>query len=268
MAQLGNAEAATGGRLANRVALVTGASRGLGRFFAETLARQGAHVILGNRSDVPEIAEAIARAGGKANFVAMDVTRDDSILRAFEAIVTQWGPPTIVVNNAGITDVVDTLDEDPAEFDRILSTNLRGPWMIAREAAHHMVAAKIPGAIVNVASILALRQAGRVTAYATAKAGLVQMTKQMALEWARFGIRVNALAPGYVETDFNRDFFRDRKGAGDDPAHPVAPAGANGGPGRAVDPAGGRRRRVDYRRGAAGRCRPLAVEPLTHAVFA
>src|SRR5262249_34969611 len=138
---------ATGRRLANRIALVTGASRGLGRFFAETLAREGAHGILGNRSDVPEVTDAIARAGGKANFVAMDVMRDDSILRAFEEITRQWGPPAIVVNNAGITDVVDTLDEDPADFDRIISTNLRGPWMIAREAARHMVAAKIPGAI-------------------------------------------------------------------------------------------------------------------------
>jgi len=201
-----------GGRLAHRIALVTGASRGLGRFFAETLAREGAHVILGNRSDVPEITDSIARARGKANYVEMDVTRDDSILHAFAQITTQWGSPAIVVNNAGVTEVVDTLDEDPADFDRILSTNLRGPWMIAREAARHMVAAKIPGSIVNVASILALRQAGRVTAYATAKAGLVQMTKQLALEWARYGIRVNALAPGYVETDFNRDFFATGKG--------------------------------------------------------
>jgi NAD(P)-dependent dehydrogenase (short-subunit alcohol dehydrogenase family) len=220
MAQLGNIELAasakthgsTSGRLANRVALITGASRGLGRFFAETLAREGAHVILANRSDVPEITDGIMHAGGKANFVDMDVTRDDSILRAFERVVTQWGPPSVVVNNAGITDVANTLDEEPADFDRVISTNLRGPWMIAREAARHMVAAKIPGAIVNVASILALRQAGQVTAYATAKAGLVQMTKQLALEWARYRIRVNALAPGYVETDFNRDFFATEKG--------------------------------------------------------
>jgi NAD(P)-dependent dehydrogenase (short-subunit alcohol dehydrogenase family) len=140
------------------------------------------------------------------------VMRDDSILTAFERINAQWGPPSVVVNNAGITDVVDTLDQEPADFDRILSTNLRGPWMVAREAARHMVATKIPGSIVNIASILALRQAGRVTAYAVAKAGLVQMTKQLALEWARFGIRVNALAPGYVETDFNREFFQTEKG--------------------------------------------------------
>src|SRR6202041_136380 len=139
-----NTSGSAGGRLANRVALVTGASRGLGRSFAETLAREGAHVILANRSDVPEITEGIARAGGNANFVEMDVTRDDSILGAFEQIVTQWGPPSVVVNNAGITDVADTLKEDPAEFDRVISTNLRGPWMIAREAARLLVAAKSP----------------------------------------------------------------------------------------------------------------------------
>jgi NAD(P)-dependent dehydrogenase (short-subunit alcohol dehydrogenase family) len=199
-------------RLANRIALVTGASRGLGRFFAETLAREGAHVILAGRSNLHEVVEGIGREGGTANSIEMDVTRDDSILRAFEQITAQWGCPGIVVNNAGITDVTDTLDQEPAAFDRILATNLRGPWMVAREAARHMVAAKIAGSIVNIASILALRQAGRVTAYAVAKAGIVQMTKQLALEWARYGIRVNALAPGYVETDFNRDFFKTEKG--------------------------------------------------------
>ena len=199
-------------RLVDRIALVTGASRGLGRFFAETLAREGAHVILAGRSNPQEIIDGIARAGGTANSVEMDVMRDDSILRAFAQITAQWGCPSIVVNNAGITDVVDTLDQEPSDFDRILTTNLRGPWMVAREAAKHMVAQKISGSIVNIASILALRQAGQVTAYAVAKAGLVQMTKQLALEWARYGIRVNALAPGYVETDFNREFFTTAKG--------------------------------------------------------
>jgi len=199
-------------RLKNRIALVTGASRGLGRFFAETLAREGAHVILAGRSSPGDVIDGIARTGGTAYHVEMDVMRDDSILRAFEQMTAQWGSPSIIVSNAGITDVVDTLEQEPAEFDRILTTNLRGPWMVAREAARHMVAQKIHGSIVNIASILALRQAGRVTAYAVAKAGLVQMTKQLALEWARYGIRVNALAPGYVETDFNRDFFQTEKG--------------------------------------------------------
>jgi NAD(P)-dependent dehydrogenase (short-subunit alcohol dehydrogenase family) len=199
-------------RLKDRIALVTGASRGLGRFFAETLAREGARVILAGRSNLKEIVDGIASAGGAAHALEMDVTRDDSILRAFEQMNAQWGCPGIVVNNAGITEVVDTLEQEPADFDRILATNLRGPWMVAREAARHMVANKISGSIVNIASILALRQAGRVTAYAVAKAGLVQMTKQLALEWARYGIRVNALAPGYVETDFNRGFFKSEKG--------------------------------------------------------
>jgi NAD(P)-dependent dehydrogenase (short-subunit alcohol dehydrogenase family) len=199
-------------RLKDRVALVTGASRGLGRFFAETLAREGATVILAGRSNLQDVIDSIAGAGGVAHAVAMDVTRDDSIVRAFAEMSDQWGCPTVIVNNAGITDVVDTLDQEPADFDRILSTNLRGPWMVAREAARLMVTKKISGSIVNIASILALRQAGRVTAYAVAKAGLVQMTKQLALEWARYGIRVNALAPGYVETDFNRDFFTTDKG--------------------------------------------------------
>jgi NAD(P)-dependent dehydrogenase (short-subunit alcohol dehydrogenase family) len=199
-------------RLKDRIALVTGASRGLGRFFAETLAREGATVVLAGRSGLQDIIDGIARAGGIAHAVEMDVMRDDSILRAFEEMNAQWGCPILVVNNAGITDVIDTLEQEPADFDRILTTNLRGPWMVAREAARHMVAKRISGSIVNIASILALRQAGRVTAYAVAKAGLVQMTKQLALEWARYGIRVNALAPGYVETDFNRDFFKTEKG--------------------------------------------------------
>ena len=171
-----------------------------------------AHVVLAARSNVDDVAEGIRGAGGQSTTVEMDVTCDDSILRAFERVVPQCGCPSIIVNNAGITEVVDTLEQKPADFDRILATNLRGPWMVAREAARRMIADKLPGSIVNVASILALRQAGRVTAYAVAKAGLVQMTKQLALEWARYGIRVNALAPGYVETDFNRDFFTTAKG--------------------------------------------------------
>jgi NAD(P)-dependent dehydrogenase (short-subunit alcohol dehydrogenase family) len=199
-------------RLVDSIAVVTGASRGLGRFFAETLAREGARVVLAARSNAQEVADSIVRSGGTAHCVQMDVAEDGSILRAFEQIVGQWGCPSIVVNNAGITEVVETLEQEPSSFDRILATNLRGPWMVARTSAKHMVAGKVSGSIVNIASILSLRQAGQVTAYAVTKAGLAQMTKQLALEWARYGIRVNALAPGYVETDFNREFFKTVKG--------------------------------------------------------
>src|SRR5271169_4414658 len=200
-------------RLVDRIALVTGASRGLGRFFAETLAREGANVILAARSsNAQEACEDMKGADITANYVEMDVSQDDSVLHAFDQIAARWGCPSIVVNNAGITEMVDTLSQDLSSFDRIVATNLRGPWIVAREAAKRMIAEKMSGSIVNIASILALRQAGQVTAYAATKAGLVQLTKQLALEWARYGIRVNALAPGYVETDFNREFFKTAKG--------------------------------------------------------
>ena len=202
-------------RLAGKVALVTGASRGLGRFFATVLAREGARVALAARSEtsLEEAAAAIRRAGGVAEAVAMDVAAPDQVAHGFSSIRERWGVPTIIVNNAGITETVEALRQTPESFDAILDVNLRGPWLVSREAARHMIADKVGGSIVNVASILGLRQAGQVSAYATTKAGLIQMTKQLALEWARYDIRVNALAPGYVETDFNRDFFQTEKGA-------------------------------------------------------
>ena len=201
-------------RLANRIAVVTGASRGLGKFFAEVLAREGAHVILAARSQdaLQKSAADIDRAGGMSHAVEMDVTQVESVTTAFETIVERWGVPTIVINNAGVTEVVETVKQTPESFAKILDTNLRGCWLVAREAARHMLAKGGGGAIVNVASIIGLRQAGQVTAYATAKAALIQLTKQLALEWARYEIRVNALAPGYVETDLNREFFATEKG--------------------------------------------------------
>jgi NAD(P)-dependent dehydrogenase (short-subunit alcohol dehydrogenase family) len=211
----GNTTRASGhNRLEGRIAFVTGASRGIGRSLAQVLAREGARVVLAARSrgQLDELAEAIAGAGGAAFAVDMDVTSSASVARAFSAAVAHWGVPTVIVNNAGVAEMVETLRQSEDSFDHILATNLRGPWLVAREAAKHMVAGKTGGSIVNVASILGLRQGGQVTAYAATKAALVQMTKQLALEWARHGIRVNALAPGYVETDLNRDFFGSEKG--------------------------------------------------------
>jgi NAD(P)-dependent dehydrogenase (short-subunit alcohol dehydrogenase family) len=201
-------------RISNRIAIVTGASRGLGRFFAETLAREGAHVILTARSQeaLQECANAITRNGGASSPLEMDVTRVESVTAAFETIIEQWGVPTILINNAGVTEMVETLKQTPESFTKILETNLRGCWLTAREAAKHMIDKGVGGSIVNIASIIGLRQGGQVTAYATAKAALIQLTKQLALEWARHNIRVNALAPGYVETDLNREFFVTEKG--------------------------------------------------------
>jgi len=201
-------------RLTGRIALVTGASRGLGKFFAEVLAREGAHVILAARSQdaLQKSVADIDRADGLSHALRMDVTQVDSVTTAFDTMVELWGIPTILINNAGITEMVETLEQTPESFTEILDTNLRGCWIVAREAARHMRAKSVSGSIVNIASIIGLRQAGQVTAYATAKAALVQLTKQLALEWARYGIRVNALAPGYVETDLNREFFASEKG--------------------------------------------------------
>ncbi|MGA3307031.1 MAG: SDR family oxidoreductase [Xanthobacteraceae bacterium] len=201
-------------RLINRIVVVTGASRGLGKFFAEVLAREGAHVILAARSQdaLQKSAADIDRAGGTSHAVEMDVTQVESVTTAFATMVERWGVPTILINNAGVTEMVETLKQTPESFTRILDTNLRGCWLVAREAARHMLAKGGGGSIVNVASILGLRQGGQVTAYATAKAALIQLTKQLALEWARHQIRVNALAPGYVETDLNREFFTTEKG--------------------------------------------------------
>lgn len=193
-------------RLDGRVALVTGASGALGAEFARVLADAGARVALAARRVEPM--QVLARQLTDAHVVALDVTDPDSVRRALDGAEAWAGTPVdLLVNNSGIAIPGASLEQSDQDWARVMGVNLDGARRMSVAVAARLVEAGRPGAIVNVASILGLRQGAGVSAYATSKAALIQLTKQHALEWARHGIRVNALAPGYVETDINRDFF-------------------------------------------------------------
>jgi len=195
--------------LHGRTALVTGASSGLGRHFATVLAGAGAHVALAARrlESLEDVVAEITAAGGQATAVPLDVTDAASVRDGVREAASALGGLDILVNNAGTTVSKAALDHTEDDWDRVIDTNLKGAFLVAQEAARVMKDGAKGGSIVNIASILGLRVAGHVAAYAASKAALVQLTQALALEWARFGIRVNALAPGYMETDLNRDFL-------------------------------------------------------------
>ena len=201
-------------RLDGRLALVTGASSGLGRHFALTLARAGARVAVASRrvEALQALAQEIDALGGQALALPLDVTDAASVRACFDRLAAEAGVAEVLVNNAGTTVTKPLLHHTEADWEQVVDTNLKGGWLVATEAARRLVDAGRGGSIVNIASILAERQAGGVAPYAISKAGLVQMTKSMALELARHGIRVNALLPGYVVTDLNREFLQSEHG--------------------------------------------------------
>jgi len=200
--------------LTGRVALVTGASAGLGRHFAAVLARAGAAVALAarRRDELEAAVREIAASGGRAASVTLDVTDAASVHAAIEAAEASLGPIDILVNNAGIAISKPMLEHTEADWDRVVDTNLKGAWLLSRELAERWVKAGRRGRIVNIASLLALRTIRHVPSYCAAKAGLVHLTHTMAMELARKGITVNAIAPGYFETDMNRGFLRSEVG--------------------------------------------------------
>jgi NAD(P)-dependent dehydrogenase (short-subunit alcohol dehydrogenase family) len=192
--------------LGGKVALVTGASSGLGAHFAHCLGDSGAAVVLAaRRADrLDSLKAELAAKGVSAKTVDLDVQSAESVAAALEAA----GPLDIVVNNAGISIVKPALEMAEKDWDAVVDTNLRGAWLVAQGAAKRWVADKRPGSIVNIASILGLRTIGQVAPYNASKAGLVHLTQVLAMEWARYRIRVNAICPGYIETEMNSAFWK------------------------------------------------------------
>jgi NAD(P)-dependent dehydrogenase (short-subunit alcohol dehydrogenase family) len=196
--------------LTGKVALVTGASSGLGVHFARTLAAAGASVAIAARraNRLASLQAELQSAGAKAVAVELDVQSGDSITAAFAAAEEALGPIDIVVNNAGISIVKPALEMPVEDWDAVVNTNLRGAWLVAQAAGKRWLMAKRPGVIVNIASILGLRTIGQVAPYNASKAGLIHLTRALAMEWARHDIRVNAICPGYIETEMNGDFWK------------------------------------------------------------
>ncbi len=217
--------------LKGRVALVTGASSGLGTQFAKALADNGAAVALvARRADrLADMKKAIEAAGGRAVAIEADVTDRAAMLRAFDATEAAFGTVTILVNNAGIAQSSKRAIEVTAEeWRKVLSVDLDAVFYNAQEAARRMLAAKQPGAIINIASVLGFGVSKGVAAYATAKAAVVQVTKALAVELAFKGVRVNAIAPGWFVTEINDKFLAGEAGEALKRAIPAGRFGKDG----------------------------------------
>ena len=199
--------------MTGQTALITGGGTGLGRGFADTLAAAGARIIICARSreKTMEAVTAIRETGAEAHFVQMDVADAGSVARGF-AEAASIAPVDVLVNNAGI--VVEPLLHELSEeqWDSVMDVNLKGCWLVAREAVKRMIAEGRGGSIVNISSVMGACVMKGTGVYAASKAGLIHLTHAMSLEWVKYGIRVNALAPGYCHTEISEDFFRKEAG--------------------------------------------------------
>lgn len=202
-------------RLDGKVALVTGASSGLGERFATVLADAGARVVLAaRRADrLLELQTRITALGLRPPHVAeMDVTDIEGVRRTVAAIEHECGPIDILVNNSGVSITKKLLDNDEADYDFVMNTNLKGAFFVAQAVARGMIVAKRAGRIINIASAAGLRPMAQIGVYSMSKAAVIHMTQAMALEWGRYGININAVCPGYIETDINRDWWQTEGG--------------------------------------------------------
>jgi NAD(P)-dependent dehydrogenase (short-subunit alcohol dehydrogenase family) len=204
--------------LSGRVAFVTGASSGLGAQFAKTLAAAGAGVVLAARriERLKSLRAEIEAEGGDAHVVGLDVTDPASIRAAVAHAETEMGAIDILINNSGVSVTQKLTDVTPADYDFVMGTNTRGAFFMAQEVAKRMIArskGEAPGTftggrIVNVASMAGLRVLPQIGVYCMSKAAVVHMTRSMALEWGRFGINVNAICPGYIDTEINHHHWK------------------------------------------------------------
>ena len=201
--------------LNGKTAFITGASGGLGAHFAAVLAGCGCKVALGARRQdaLKGIVNAIVDKGGSACHVQLDVTEVTSVREALAKARSLIGPIDVLINNSGISRIGPSLQHTEQEWDVVIDTNLKGAFLVSTEAARHMRADRRGGSIINIGSVLGLRQAKNIASYAVSKAGLIQLTKSMALELAQDNIRVNALSPGYFDTDINHAMWDTPSGA-------------------------------------------------------
>jgi NAD(P)-dependent dehydrogenase (short-subunit alcohol dehydrogenase family) len=208
--------------LSGRVALVTGASSGLGAQFARTLSRAGAAVVLASRrvEKLKELRAEIESEGGDAHVVALDVTSRESIQAAVARAETEVGSIDILVNNSGVSTTQRVQDVTEEDYDFVFDTNVRGSFFVAQEVGKRMLArakGAAPGSftggrIINIASVAGLRVLPQIAVYCMSKAAVVQMTKALAVEWGRFGINVNAICPGYIDTEINHHHWGTEQG--------------------------------------------------------
>ncbi|KRD18558.1 MULTISPECIES: SDR family oxidoreductase [Acidovorax] len=208
--------------LSGRVAFITGASSGLGAQFARTLARAGAGVVLASRrvEKLKELRARIEGEGGDAHVIELDVTDHDSIKSAVAHAETEMGSIDILVNNSGVSTTQRIQDVTPEDYDFIFDTNVKGAFFVAQEVGKRMLARSrgaAPGSftggrIINIASMAGLKVLPQIGAYCMSKAAVVQMTKAMAMEWGKFGINVNAICPGYIDTEINHHHWQTEQG--------------------------------------------------------